>query len=57
MTRYFRQAHFYYFAGTGQVPLMIAFAMLACLSALSGIYLNLTLWLRKGAANKRQVAP
>ena len=47
LTRYFRQAHFYYFAGTWQVPLMIGLATLACLSALSGIYLNLTLWFRK----------
>jgi uncharacterized iron-regulated membrane protein len=47
LTRYFRQAHFYYFAGTWQVTLMIAFAALACVSALSGIYLNLTLWLRR----------
>src|SRR5713101_8405167 len=38
LTRYFRQAHFYYFAGTWQVPLLITFAGLACLSALSGIY-------------------
>ena len=49
LTRYFRQAHFYYFAGTWQVPLMIGLATLACLSALSGIYLNLRLWLRRGA--------
>jgi uncharacterized iron-regulated membrane protein len=47
LTRYFRQAHFYYFAGSWQVPLLIVFATLACLSALSGIYLNLALWLRK----------
>jgi uncharacterized iron-regulated membrane protein len=47
LTRYFRQALFYYFAGSWQVALMILFAALACLSALSGIYLNLTLWLRK----------
>ena len=47
LTRYFRQAHFYYFAGGWQVPLMIGFATLACLSALSGIYLNLQLWLRR----------
>lgn len=44
LTRYFRQAHFYFFAGRWQVPLLIAFAALACLSALSGIYLNLALW-------------
>lgn len=43
-TRYFRQAHFYYFAGSWQVPLLLLFATLACLSALSGIYLNLKLW-------------
>ena len=47
LTRYFRQAHFYFFAGTWQVPLLILFSALACASALSGIYLNLKLWLRK----------
>jgi uncharacterized iron-regulated membrane protein len=47
LTRYFRQAHFYFFAGSWQVPMLIALSALACLSALSGIYLNLTLWLRK----------
>lgn len=40
-TRFFRQAHFYFFAGRYQVPLLILLAALACLSALSGIYLNL----------------
>ena len=40
-TRFFRQAHFYFFAGSWQVPLLILMAALACLSALSGIYLNL----------------
>jgi len=54
LTRYFRQAHFYYFAGTWQVPLMIAFAALACLSALSGIYLNLKLWSRRGAGTIKE---
>src|SRR5437660_6524630 len=49
LTRYFRQAHFYFFAGGRQVPLLIVFSALACLSALSGIYLNLTLWLRRRA--------
>lgn len=52
LTRYFRQAHFYFFAGAGQVPLLIVFSALACLSALSGIYLNLTLWLRPGKPQK-----
>jgi uncharacterized iron-regulated membrane protein len=47
LTRYFRQAHFYFFAGAWQVPLLIAFCALAFFSALSGIYLNLTLWLRR----------
>ena len=47
LTRYFRQAHFYFFAGTWQVPLLILFSLLACASALSGIYLNLKLWARK----------
>src|SRR5882762_7594722 len=49
LTRYFRQAHFYFFAGSWQVSLLVAFSALACVSALSGIYLNLTLWLRKKA--------
>ncbi len=48
LTRYFREAHFYYFAGTWQVPLLVGFAALAFLSASSGIYLNLTLgWRRR----------
>lgn len=46
-TRYFRQAHFYFFAGRWQVPLLILFSALACLSALSGLYLNLSWWKRK----------
>ena len=47
LTRYFRQAHFYFFAGSWQVPLLVAFAALACLSAASGLYLNLTMWFGK----------
>ena len=43
-TRYFRQAHFYFFAGAWQVPLLIFFAALASLSAASGLYLNLSMW-------------
>jgi uncharacterized iron-regulated membrane protein len=46
LTHYFRQAHFYFFAGSWQVTLLILFSLLACLSALSGIYLNLVLWLK-----------
>ncbi len=47
LTRYFRQAHFYFFAGTWQVSLLITLSAVAFVSALSGIYLNLTLWLRR----------
>ena len=43
LTRYFRQAHFYFFAGTWQVPLLIVISALAGLSAMSGLYLSLTL--------------
>lgn len=43
-TRYFGQAHFYFFAGAWQVPLLVALSALACLSALSGIYLNVLWW-------------
>jgi uncharacterized iron-regulated membrane protein len=44
LTRYFRQAHFYFFAGRWQVPMLIALSALGLLSALSGIYLNSVLW-------------
>jgi uncharacterized iron-regulated membrane protein len=47
LTRYFRQAHFYFFAGRWQIPLLIAASLLAFLSALSGVYLNIKLWTRK----------
>ncbi|HKO99635.1 MAG TPA: PepSY domain-containing protein [Pyrinomonadaceae bacterium] len=53
LTRYFRQAHFYFFAGPWQVPLLIAASALAFLSALSGVYLNIKLWTKK----LRQAAP
>ena len=52
LTRYFRQAHFYFFAGSWQVPLLILLAALAALSALSGLYLNLTLWFGKLSGRK-----
>ncbi|HEV2884435.1 MAG TPA: PepSY domain-containing protein [Pyrinomonadaceae bacterium] len=45
LTRYFRQAHFYFFAASWQVPLLVVVSALACLSALSGVYLNIKLWL------------
>jgi uncharacterized iron-regulated membrane protein len=44
LTSYFRQAHFYFFAGSWQVPLLIALTALASISALSGLYLNLSMW-------------
>jgi uncharacterized iron-regulated membrane protein len=47
LTRYFRQAHFYFFAGSWQVVLLISLSFLACASAVSGIYLNVTFWLRR----------
>jgi uncharacterized iron-regulated membrane protein len=47
LTRYFRQAHFYFFAGEWQVTLLVVLSALACVSALSGLYLNLTLWFGK----------
>lgn len=43
-TRFFRQAHFYYFAGSWQVTLLIIFSLLACVSATTGIYLNIAHW-------------
>src|SRR5947208_14957247 len=47
LTRYFRQTHFYFFAGSCQVPLLIALSALAGLSAMSGLYWSLTLWFGK----------
>jgi uncharacterized iron-regulated membrane protein len=43
-TQFFRQAHFYFFAGSWQVWLLIILSLLACLSASTGIYLNITHW-------------
>ncbi len=46
-TRFFREAHFYFFAGSWQVTLLIIFSLLASLSALTGIYLNCVYWFKK----------
>jgi uncharacterized iron-regulated membrane protein len=46
-TRFFREAHFYYFAGSWQVALLLLFSGLAALSALTGMYLNISFWSRK----------
>lgn len=51
-TRFFREAHFYYFAGKWQVTLLIIFSALATLSALSGIYLNIVYWTRRKPKSK-----
>lgn len=47
LTRYFPQAHFYFFAGKWQVPLLVAVSALAFLSAFSGMYLGVALWLTR----------
>lgn len=46
-TRFFRQAHFYFFAGTWQIVLLLVFSGLAALSAVTGIYLNISYWKRR----------
>ncbi len=46
-TRFFREAHFYFFAGKWQVTLLLVFSGLATLSALTGIYLNIVYWSAK----------
>jgi uncharacterized iron-regulated membrane protein len=47
ITRYFRQAHYYFFVGTWQTPLLILMSSLASLSIISGMYLNVAYWLRR----------
>ncbi|MFL6468926.1 MAG: PepSY domain-containing protein [Pyrinomonadaceae bacterium] len=46
-TRFFREAHFYFFAGNWQVYLLLAFSALTALSTLTGIYLNVKYWSRR----------
>ena len=46
-TRFFREAHFYFFAGSWQVTLLLVFSALAAISAATGIYLNISYWSRK----------
>jgi len=48
-TRFFREAHFYYFTGSWQVTFLLIFSGLAALSALSGIYLNIVYWSRRSS--------
>jgi uncharacterized iron-regulated membrane protein len=53
-TRFFREAHFYFFAGSWQVTLLLIFSSLAALSASTGIYLNIAYWSRKIRGPGRQ---
>lgn len=53
-TRFFREAHFYYFAGNWQVTLLLVFSLLACLSAVTGIYLNCAYWFGRLRSDKRK---
>ncbi len=46
-TRFFREAHFYFFAGSWQVILLLIFSGLSALSALTGVYLNIVHWSRR----------
>ncbi len=43
-TRFFREAHFYFFAYPYNSVLTALFTALACLSVLSGMYLNIVYW-------------
>lgn len=43
-TRFFREAHFYFFAGRWQVPMLLVLSGIATLSVLTGIYLNVVYW-------------
>lgn len=52
-TRFFREAHFYFFAGSWQVALLIIFSLLASLSALTGIYLNCVYWFGKAGRQRK----
>ena len=53
-TRFFREAHFYFFAGSWQVALLLIFSALAAFSALTGIYLNLIYWF--GSRNRTLIS-
>lgn len=46
-TRFFREAHFYFFASSWQIVLLLLFSGLAALSAATGIYLNVSYWMRR----------
>jgi uncharacterized iron-regulated membrane protein len=46
-TRFFREAHFYFFAGSWQIALLLLLSGLSALSASTGIYLNIVYWGRQ----------
>ncbi|MEP6703587.1 MAG: PepSY domain-containing protein [Acidobacteriota bacterium] len=50
-TRFFREAHFYFFAGNWQLTLLLIFSGLSALSAATGIYLNIIYWSRRLSRN------
>lgn len=50
-TRFFREAHFYFFAGGWQVPVLLSLSGLCALSAITGIYLNISYWSKRFRRN------
>jgi len=52
-TRFFREAHFYFFAGSWQTSLLILLSALAAVSALTGIYLNIVHWMPRFRGRKK----
>jgi uncharacterized iron-regulated membrane protein len=46
-TRFFREAHFYFFAGSWQVTLLVLFSLFTAFSAVTGIYLNIVHWAKR----------
>jgi uncharacterized iron-regulated membrane protein len=55
-TRFFREAHFYFFAGSWQIALLLLFSGLSALSAVTGIYLNVVYWTRRLRRNAVRTA-
>jgi len=51
-TRFFREAHFYFFAGGWQVTMLLLFSGLSALSAATGIYLNVVYWTRRSRGRR-----
>ncbi len=50
-TAFFREAHFYFFAYPYNSVLTLLFSGLACLSVLTGIYLNFVYWRKRLGGN------